>query len=143
MAGARLEIYDSGLGVVQNSLDFGDLEYGEESSAFTIKVKNIGTGTASNIRFFARCANNLYEDQTEANGQEAVDEKWTEVKVGANYKAVGGDFGNQGSASNYETITDLAAGASTGDILLRINPPTSGITNGTFRVIIGVSYEGY
>ena len=143
MAGARLEIYDTGLGVIQNSLDFGDLDYGEDSSEFTIKIKNIGTDTATNIRLFARTTNNLYSGQENSNGQEAIDEQWVSVKVGASYKAIGGDFGNQGSTSNYESIPDLSAASSTGDILVKISPPTGGVTNGVFRIALGVSYEGY
>lgn len=143
MAGARLEIYDNTGTTIQDFNDFGDVNLGEESGEYEFLIKNIGSDTATSIYLFARTNNNLYSGQTNANGQEAITEKWVEVDTGSGFTAIGGDFGNQGAPANAISISNLSAGSSTAVFKVKFNIPLVAQTNGTFRVALGVSYAGY
>jgi len=57
--------------------------------------------------------------------------------------AGGGDFGNQGVVGNYETLSDLAAGATSPTINMKAVLPDPIDSNGNTRVQIVASYGGY
>jgi len=145
MAGARLEIYDSTVTNIQDENDFGDVELGDSSAIYSIKIYNSGSDTATNIRLFVRCNNQLYTDQTNSNGQESVTEQWViaDTNDGSGFQLLGGDFGNQGSAGNYISLSNLSTGASSDRIDIKLTIPLAAETAGRFRVSFGVSYEGY
>jgi len=66
-----------------------------------------------------------------------------QIDKGSGYTARGGDFGNQGVLANYETLTDLAAGATSGIIGFKAVIPDPIDTNGNLRVSFVASYGGY
>jgi len=143
MAGARLEIYDTAVVTILDTINAGDVPSGTTSAVFSLKIRNIGTGTATSIRIGVRTNNGVYTDQSLANGQEAVTETWVQIDKGSGYSARGGDFGNQGVLANYETHTDLAAGAVSSTINFKAVIPDPIDSNGNTRVSLVASYGGY
>lgn len=98
----------------------------------TIRVKNIGDDTPSALYLTAACSTWSYSGARNSQGQEAVDEKWLEAKVGS------GDWTPIGGATKLSLTPPTPDNYI--DIQLRFNIPAIASTGGNFAIIPLVEY---
>ncbi len=124
-----------------------NLAKGVTTSINTVLVKNVhASSTATLVRLGALLAHGAFTGGTDAQGQEALDEKWLQAKLTADstWKPIGGPYGleEDGDPLNYLDLPDLVPGASV-SVDVRVVIPVSPSTDRMARVRLVASCQPY
>jgi len=132
------------------NFDFALIEGGSTSIVNKVQFNNFlfSGGDVLQMRLFVRRLDGYYKKRAlesdvsaRAIGQEIQDDKFMEVRQGTGpFIPIGGDFGNDGSGTNYIELLDVLLNTVSPVVECRVVYPTGKLTTGDALWALGVSY---
>lgn len=145
MAWSNVRLTDRGTGDELFEIRFAALVAGQVSAVRELRLTNISSPgiTLTDARLGVQLLNGTFETaqypgDPNVIGLECQDERWIEVRVGADpFKPIGGLFGPNDDPDNFYELGDIGSGQEV-DVDMRINVPLGFSTKQVSRVRLGL-----